>query len=128
MQICFSGSRNGMSEHQKSEVRQFLTTLNMDGVTFHHGDCVGADKEFHDIIRELFPACKIVIHPPSLNVMRAFCSGDESREKSDYLIRNRKMVNECTMLIACPSPSSKGTKYTIDYAKLRGVYVIAIGV
>jgi hypothetical protein len=29
----------------------------------HHADCIGADSEFHNLIRQLFPQAKIVGHP-----------------------------------------------------------------
>jgi hypothetical protein len=74
MKIGFTGSREGMSTHQKE---QFVLKLNELGVTeFHHGDCAGADAQAHDIIREFFPNVKIVVHPP----------------KSDYLVHSNTVI------------------------------------
>lgn len=47
MILGFTGTRHGMSAAQRSRVRQLLIELKPDAV--HHGDCLGADAQFHDI-------------------------------------------------------------------------------
>lgn len=118
MKVGFTGSRTGMSQHQKE---QFVITFDSLGVTeFHHGDCEGADAEAHDIVREFFPTVKIVVHPPRLPYKRAWKTGDEMRKPDDYLPRDRNIVHETAYLIGAPlmddSTSKSGTWYTIRHS------------
>jgi hypothetical protein len=52
MKIGFTGTRKGMSQHQKEQF--VLKMFELDPSEFRHGDCEGADAEAHDIIREFF--------------------------------------------------------------------------
>jgi hypothetical protein len=64
----------------------------------HHGDCVGADTEFHKLIRHLFPKAKIISHPgfPESDSRRANNACDEIRPipKGGPLKRNRHIVDD----------------------------------
>jgi len=51
LHIGFTGARQGMTEGQKSALRDLLASHS--GVVLHHGDAVGADAEAHDIAVEL---------------------------------------------------------------------------
>ena len=42
-----TGNRFGMSDSAKKKLIEFIENNNITEV--HHGDCVGADKDFHDI-------------------------------------------------------------------------------
>jgi hypothetical protein len=100
MIIGFSGTRNGMTDRQKLK---FVGKLNLLCPTeFRHGDCVGADAEAHDLVREHFPKCKIIIHPPYLERLRAFKEGDFILNAKDYLVRNRDIVYASECLVATP--------------------------
>ena len=71
MKVGFTGTQLGMSQHQKE---QFVLGLQEMGMTeFHHGDCIGADAEAHDIVREFFPDVKIVGHLPKYKNKQACC-------------------------------------------------------
>src|ERR1700730_19108648 len=63
----FTGTRQGMTAEQKSALRNFL-----DGGVgeFHHGDCIGADSEAHDIADEC--GYGIILHPPTNYSERAW--------------------------------------------------------
>jgi hypothetical protein len=44
--------------------RQLTALLQeLDITEDYHGDCVGADTEFHNLIRQLFPKARIIDHP-----------------------------------------------------------------
>lgn len=74
MIVGFSGTRFGMTDYQKRNVKELLLELLPEEV--HHGDCVGADSEFHDIVREVLPNCRIVIRPGPDGPNRAWRDGD----------------------------------------------------
>jgi hypothetical protein len=50
--IGFTGTRHGMTPAQRHAVSQLIAELAAGAAfTAHHGDCVGADAEFHDLCR-----------------------------------------------------------------------------
>lgn len=128
MKIGFTGTREGMTTSQQE---QFVLTLyGLDPTEFHHGDCVGADAEAHDIVREFFPNVKIYVYPPFYKSGQAFKVGDVIYAPDHYLSRDRAIVDSTEYLIGAPksnSPLAKsGSWYTIRYAKskLRPVTVL----
>lgn len=118
MKVGFTGTRKGMSMNQKEQF--VLLLLELSPTEFHHGDCEGADAEAHDIVREFFPTCKIVVHPPASNYLRAYKSGDELRQPLGYIPRDENIVNETEYLAGAPlhnvRQKGSGTWYTINYA------------
>lgn len=125
--IGFSGSRRGMTKAQKVVVKEILGGYSR--FELHHGDCVGADEDAHNIARELeaegqINLAKIVVHPPSNNKLRAYTTPDVLRKEKEYLERNKDIVNETDFLIACPNrdivhigPGGGGTWATVRYAR-----------
>lgn len=128
MKIGFTGTRNGLTKYQLNKLRSVLSEQNIE--QFHHGDCIGADKEAHNIIRELDKNITIIIHPPLYNSKRAYCSGDEVRPRLDYLDRNKQIVDETELLIACPETmfeiTRSGTWSTVRHASMRNRDLIII--
>lgn len=119
MKVGFTGTQLGMSQHQKE---QFVLKLEELGVTeFHHGDCIGADADAHDIVRLFFPEVKIIGHLPQSNGKRAFKKCDEYRDPLPYLIRDRNIVDETEFLIGSPKQDEEivrsGTWATIRYSR-----------
>jgi len=127
MKIGFTGTRHGMNMAQKEALVLYLSSVKF--IEFHHGDCIGADEEAHDIVREFFPDVKIVIHPPVKNDLRALKEADEIKGEFNYLERDRNIVESTELLIGAPSSNTEerrsGTWYTIRHArKLRKDYLI----
>jgi hypothetical protein len=95
----FTGTRQGMTGEQKSALRTFL-----DGSAgeFHHGDCIGADSEAHDIADEF--GYGIILHPPTNYSERAWRQVPRHmmRPERQYLDRNKDIVRETASLIAAP--------------------------
>jgi hypothetical protein len=119
MKIGFTGTREGMSQHQ---IEQFvLKMIELDPAEFHHGDCVGADAEAHDLVREFLPHVWIVIYPPKSDYQRAFKTGDETKEPEAYLARDKKIVEATDFLIGAPKSNDEiirsGTWATIRHAR-----------
>lgn len=117
MRIGFTGTREGMTTEQKETVKQLLIEHQPDWI--HHGDCVGADADFHQIGREL--GIRIKGHPPIKPDYRAYCEFDEVNSPKSYYARNRDIVTESGLLIATPKENSQQTKggtwYTVGYAQ-----------
>jgi hypothetical protein len=120
MRVGFTGTRAGLSVVQRKSLVRLIDTIRGEVTETHHGDCVGADAEFHDIclVREMF----IVIHPPINPKWNAYCAGyDDIREHKTYHDRDQDIVNETDLLIACPKTFTpiehSGTWYTAGYAR-----------
>ena len=135
MKIGMTGTRDGMTQEQKDTFSRLL--LELGATELHHGDCVGADSESHDLAVE--QEIDIVIHPPTNTAFRAFKELDdlalpihyvkEIKEPFSYFTRNRHIVNDSEVLIGTPltvSVTGGGTWYTINYGKKQGkpVYII----
>lgn len=124
----FTGTQRGMSGPQLDKLAQLLNETTI--AQFHHGDCIGADSEAHDLVRDLLPETEIVVHPPYDNRKRAFNRGDKLREAKGYMDRNEDIVEESEILIAAPSEFEEkirsGTWATIRRARQAGKRVIII--
>lgn len=115
--IGFTGSRNGLTLSQRQQILEMLATYTDKPMFIHHGDCVGSDADFHSMCQN---AATIIIHPPINSKCRAFCNGNITRDEKEYIQRNHDIVNECDILIACPSGEEiprSGTWATIRYAR-----------
>lgn len=121
IRVGFTGTQRGMTDAQKARVDLMFAEFGLDAVEFHHGDCVGADEEAHDLADN--HAFDIVIHPPTDDSKRAFCSGSGADwEPKPYLDRNHDIVDETTVLIACPNGPERmrsGTWATVRYARTK---------
>lgn len=119
MRLGFTGTRNGLTPSQDRALFDLLESLPISEA--HHGDCVGADAEFHKILDGVVP---IIGHLPIDDSLRAFCEFRSTREPKRHFERNRDIVNETDALIVCPMQDAwqprGGTWYTHDYAKKQG--------
>jgi hypothetical protein len=120
MKLGMTGNRFGMSDVAKKRLIEFIESNNITEV--HHGDCVGADKDFHDICESF--NIKIIIHPPIIDDLRAFCKSDVILEPKDYHVRNNYIVDSTDMLIGFPNSKKEtlrsGTWSTIRHARRTG--------
>jgi len=126
MKLGFTGTRHGMSQRQWEAFELLLCELDgKHGVTeFHHGDCVGADKDAHLSVARTLLNCDIVIHPPEDPKLRAWMISETILRPLPYLERNRAIVNAVDLLVAAPFTNHEevrsGTWATIRYAKKVG--------
>lgn len=122
MIVSFTGTQRGMTPLQKAMLVGALARLCPS--EFHHGDCIGADAEAHEIVRRESPNTVIFTHPPIVEKKRAGCRGDYSFSPKDYLTRNRELVAICEELIAAPKMRAEelrsGTWATVRYARRAG--------
>lgn len=132
LSIGFTGTRYGMTDAQADVVRLIVAQLVKQTTPFerqcatkfeaHHGDCIGADAQFHAIVRP-FPNSWIVGHPgPADDVARqAGCVFDLRMPSLPHMKRNRKIVDASNVMIAAPledfEQTNGGTWKTIGMAR-----------
>jgi len=124
MKIGFTGTRRGMTNKQKDKVRELLKGCS----EFHHGCCIGADKEAGDIAVIL--GIEIILHPPLDKKNMAPCTGKEVREPKSYFVRDHCIVDETDFLIGISKgfveELRSGTWSTIRYARKKGKKIIIV--
>ena len=127
MILGFSGTRHGLTEKQRDLLTRLLDRIKP--VEARHGDCIGADTEFHHLCRSR--GVGVVLHPPPAGPGRA-CNSDALivMPEKGYLSRNRDIVDGADMLIACPADMKEirrsGTWSTIRYARKTGKRLVVI--
>ena len=128
--IGFTGTQRGMSVNQFDALIRTLKIQKDEIIEVHHGDCIGADAEFHGLVRLVIPEAIIIVHPPLDKSKRAFKLGDNQEEEKEYIDRNHDIVDASNELIACPNENEEvtrsGTWATIRYAKKQGKKVSII--
>jgi len=123
MHVGFTGTRHGMTDAQRNRVLVELgrLTSGVFRVVGHHGDCVGADAEFHELLLANWDGAYIVGHIPTNDSDRAFCAFDEARPPLPYMRRNAEIVKAANVMIAAPptmEPQERGgTWRTIGLAR-----------
>lgn len=130
MRIGFTGTRHGMSAEQKEVLIAMLIPEAVEPSAerhqLHHGDCIGADYEAAGIA--YYNGFRVICHPPIDTTHRAYFGiNAEDRKPKTHFARNRDIVDETDLLIACPQymdPITKATKggtaYTVNYARKCG--------
>lgn len=93
----------------------------------HHGDCIGADADFHRLAE--LNGLKTHGHPPINSSKRAFCKFDVIEEPKEYLDRNKDIVDAVDWMIFTPETKEEvlrsGTWSTVRYArKQKKPYII----
>jgi len=118
MKVGFTGTQEGLTKIQKIMLIEFLVNNVFQIEEVAHGDCIGADAEFHSICYQL--GIKIVIHPPLNPKKRAYCTSPYVLEPKEYIERNHNIVDSSTLLLATPKllreEQRSGTWATIRYA------------
>src|SRR5262245_4747430 len=120
MRIGFTGTQGGMTERQRQALSCVLAEL--QATTLHHGDCIGADAEAHDVATAM--GCEVVIHPPITEAKRAWKRAPQIHAPKPYLARNRDIVRAAEMLVAAPAQDVEqlrsGTWSTVRFARKMG--------
>jgi hypothetical protein len=131
--VGFTGARAGMTPAQAHAVDALLGRLADShpdrALCGLHGDCVGADADFDAICKRRGIAVKI--RPASIAGMRAGCDSEAIAEPRPPLVRNREIVADSELLIACPRTREEvlrsGVWATIRAMRRRGgpIYLVA---
>lgn len=130
MKIGFSGTRAGMSEGQKSVLRQLLKKYFQrarvgEVMEFHHGGCTGADLEAGEMAHKI--GYDIVIHPGGATFIPdsvKYKPKTKVLAERPNLKRNQDIVNAADVLFAAPLTDEEqqrsGTWATIRAIKRSG--------
>lgn len=118
MKVGFTGTRSGMTDKQRAAVATLLFKLSPDSSV--HGDCLGADADFDAICKEQQIDCGI--RPCTFDNMRAWCDSEVLAEPKRPMERNRDIVADADVMIACPPNYERirkgsGTWATIGFAQ-----------
>jgi len=131
MKIGFTGTRTGTTPEQHARLCRVVQEL--APTEWHHGCCIGADSESVDVVWEYAKSAKIVAHPPEKKGKMSYEAlhiSHEKRKPRPYLERNRDIVNEVEVLVACPDGEDEelwsGTWATIRAARKKGIRIVII--
>lgn len=130
MKIGFTGTQCGTTDPQLEMLIEIIEGLEITKAG--HGDCVGADGDFHIVLRTVAPHVKITGHIPVDQSKREFCDFDTERDPCPFLVRNRHIVDDADLMIGCPEQKynkeilRSGTWATIRYARKQNVPLIII--
>jgi hypothetical protein len=115
-----------MTEDQRVAVESLLRVLDASHV--HHGDCIGADAEFHALA--VARDARIEIHPPTDSSKRAWCKADTMWPDHGYMMRNQHIVDCSDTLIATPGEMEEvlrsGTWATIRRARHKHIRIYIV--
>lgn len=121
MILSVTGTRTGASEAALDACRHWLSTHDQP-TEAHHGDCVGADTQWHELLEAM--DVPIHIHPCNLRSQRSHLSGAQIYPVRSPLVRNHVLVDVCDVLHAFPQTMEEiqrsGTWATIRYARKSG--------
>jgi hypothetical protein len=127
MIVGFTGTRTGLTARQRNQLiaslRHHCPNLAV------HGDCVGADEQFDSICKLL--RIPVVVRPCTFAHLRAFCESESIAPEKPPMQRNRDIVADSDLILACPPNKERikkgsGTWATIRFAERAGVDLIII--
>lgn len=136
MIVGFTGTARGMTQRQNDALYQLFVwydAISLD-LMLRHGDCIGADKQAHDIFTIMLGKStdNVFIHPgfnparPNDESKSAFCEGRLVTTVLPYLRRDRYIAGcvagfNTDLLIAAPNTDYEvlrsGTWSTVRYAR-----------
>lgn len=122
MILGFTGTREGMTDRQRRGLILILSMSDMEKSVFHHGNCIGADKQAADTAAGF--GWEIHSHPCNIPFMQAETDADVVYEIKSPHVRNQDIVDACDLLIAAPksmvASARSGTWDTIRRAYHSG--------
>lgn len=122
MKVGFTGTQDAITVAQFDLLAALIVEFE-EMEEAHHGDCIGADKVFSELVDAIKFGVEVHSHPPIKEDKRAFCRADVEYEPKDFIERNHDIVDACDILIACPKAEEvlrSGTWATVRYARKCG--------
>jgi hypothetical protein len=132
MKLGITGTQTGMKPKQMSTMIDLLMQLKMETEIeeLHHGDCIGADAEFVQLVRVGFPGATIVSHPCTITDKRARVPSHIEHPAKPPLERNHDIVDAAELMFAAPKTMNEelrsGTWATIRYARKQKKHLIIV--
>lgn len=127
MRIAFTGTRKGLTTYQLGALQGWALDWFSAGSRIMHGMAIGADAEFHRMLRRTFgSAADIEGWPSDIKSQRDdLLSVDTRREPMRPLLRNLQIIQRADVLLAAPAEMEEqqrgGTWSTIRAARRRGM-------
>lgn len=131
LHLAFTASQRGITKAQTRRLWEELNLVARQGrrLICHLGDCIGGDAQIYYLCKAL--QLYLIGHPGNLQEKRSFLVYDELRSVTDNITRNHDMVDESSVLFACPREPTEiirsGTWATWRYAKAQHKQVYRIG-
>jgi len=124
MIISFTGTASGMNATQMTNVINLINKQKPKITKCVHGDCVGADTDFHNIVTKLGLGDLIEIHPCTIHNKRGYNHAPKVYDAIGPLDRNKIMVQRAHLVVGTPGTDTEiirsGTWHSIRYAKKLG--------
>jgi len=123
MNVGFTGTQRGTTAKQTEGVRNLLFKFYTAWTPnwFLHGDCIGADQTAAIMSTKI--GYKQWVFPGKIPRLRAYALWDRVEPEDDFLVRNRKIVNQSQVLIAAPALPYEvirsGTWSTVRFARTQ---------
>lgn len=136
MIIGFTGTRKGMTEQQKSQVRDLLSVFVVSEA--HHGGCKGADSDFHWAVRDVCgEELPVTIYPSNFGASAKMDLSSAELEENTSLKgekdpweRNKDIIDPCDVIFATPAQPFEeprgGTWHAVRYSRKTGKKIIVI--
>lgn len=103
MILGFTGTRRGMTAAQQRTVARLIAQVAAHSETALvglHGDCVGADVDFHLMCRRF--GLEVICRPCNLTRFRAYTDARAVGPPVPPMARNAKIVADSSLMFACP--------------------------
>lgn len=138
MRVGLTGTRHGMTPAQFSAFRGLLTGRLSMIHWFCHGDCKGADDEAATEVARATKAFIVAAPGPDGEWRANNTFSDQVLPEQSHFKRNRHIVDECEVLVACPydprleltvdflRDARGGTWYTVGYSVKKGKSLIVV--
>lgn len=125
MKVGFTGTQDGMTPAQRQSLRKLMDSMPIS--EFHHGSCVGADEQAHQLALN---RCSVHVHPSTIAAKTAPCVGFRMYPPRPPLDRNHDIVDATSTLIGCPRGEDEelrsGTWATVRYARKKKRPIILV--
>lgn len=106
-----------MADAQREGVAEFLRVNSP--MVIHHGDCIGADSQFHDSALLLPKPPRIETHPCNLTKFRAYRKADFVHSVKSPKDRNKDIAWDCEQLLAAPETTADKSPHSGTWQTIR---------
>lgn len=135
IRVGFTGYEGGMTLYQRDAFMTLIRRLDPD--EFHHGVCVGADEQAHEIVRRDLETCLLIGHPGVRDDGSVWRRSRKAERTLDLVLPEKPFLKRnddlaaLDLLVATPHETSErfrgsGTWATIRRAERRGTPIFYV--